>query len=207
MIEPFQNRFLSPTKAFRRLSVLMAVHDDARTSQHKIASKTNLSSSMVNNYVKEFRKVGFVQVTGKTNRTQSYHLTTEGEKELLALLLDYSAEIVRLYGNAKRELAKRLKGIHQEGIVSVALFGAAETAEIVYAAVRESGLTVKGIVDSSPQKQGTRFNGFSIQTPEDLKEMNADAVVITSFARQLEIRDRIREILGPEANIKMLTEF
>ena len=207
MIEPFDIRFLSPTKVFRRLSVLMAIHDDAKTSQHRIASKTNLSSSMVNNYIKAFRKTGLVQITGKTNRSQRYHLTREGERELVTLLLDYSAEIVRLYGNAKRELAERLNGIHQEGIVSVALFGAAETAEIVYAALRESGLTIKGIVDSSPQKQGTRFNGFLIQPPEDLREMDADAVVITSFARQQEIRDRIREILGPNANIKMLTEF
>jgi predicted transcriptional regulator len=185
----------------------MAIHEDARTSQHKIASKTNLSSSMVNNYIKEFRKTGFIKIAGETNRTQSYHLTRKGEKELLDLLLDYSAEIVRLYGNAKRELAERLKGIHQEGVVSVALFGAAETAEIVYAAVRESGLTVKGIVDSSPQKQGTWFNGFAIQAPEDLSKMEADAVVITSFAKQMEIHDRIREILGPAANIKTLTDF
>jgi len=207
VIEPFDTRFLTPTKRFRRLSVLMAVHDDAKTSQHKIASKTKLSSSMVNNYIKEFRKTGFVQVSGETNRTQRYHLTSKGEKELLTLLLDYSAEIVRLYGNAKRVLAERLKGIHQEGIESVALFGAAETAEIVYAALRESGLSVTGIVDSSPQKQGTRFNGFSVQPPETLKTMKAEAVVITSFAKQQEIQARIREILGPKATIKTLTEF
>ncbi len=207
MIEPFQNRFLSPTKAFRRLSVLMAIHDHDRISQHKIAAKTNLSSSMVNNYIREFRTAELIRITGQTNRTRRYHLTPTGEKELLTLLLGYSAEIVRLYGNAKRELAQRLKGIHGEGIRSVALFGAAETAEIVYAAVRESGLQVKGIVDSNPQKQGTRFNGFAVEAPENLGAMEADAVVITSFAKQQEIQDRVRDILGPNANVKTLTDF
>lgn len=207
MIEPFTSEFLTPTKKFRRLSLLLAIHDSPKISQHKIGQATHLSSSMVNNYIKEFQAEELIHVTGKTNRTQSYHLTPSGEKELISLLLSYSSEMVRLYGAAKREVFERMNSLTAEGIESIVLFGAAETAEVVHAALKDTPLIVKGIVDSDPAKQGEKFNGFTILSPDDLPEMEADAVVITSFARQEEIFKRVHQILGPAANIKKLSEI
>lgn len=207
MIKLPASGFHAPAIKLRRLTVLMAIHDSPRVSQHQIAKMTDLSSSMVNNYMKRLQKEGFVKVTGKTNRTQRYHLTESGQGELIGLILKYSAEVIQLYSAAKRHVSERLQRFHAEGIRSIALFGAAETAEVVHAALKDTPLSVTGIVDSSPGKQGTRFNGFTVGAPESLKEMNADAILITSFARQEEIHGCIRQVLGDGVQVRKLSDL
>ena len=207
MIKPFDSQFLTPTKNLRRLSVLLAIHNDSRISQHKIGKITHLSSSMVNNYIKEFQREGRINMDGKTNRTQSYHLTGPGRNELISLLLSYSAEIIQLYSTAKREIVQKLDQLKGEGIRKIALFGAAETAEVVHTALRGTLLTVTAVVDSDPSKQGKPFDGLIIQPPEHLKDTDAEAVVITSFAKQQEIHKCIRQYAGKEMKVIKLSDF
>lgn len=207
MIKAFELKFLTPTKESRLLSVLFSIHSEPDASQHKIAGNTHLSSSMVNNYIKWLKQEGFITVVGKTNRTQQYHLSESGRIVLRQSMLDYSAEIVRLYSNVKKEIAKILKGFYHEGIRTIVLFGVAETAEIVYAAVKRTSLTVIGVVDSDRAKQGESFNSLIISPPEAVMEMRPDAVVITSFGKQEEIYQRIKSIAGNRIEIKRLSDI
>jgi len=207
MIQPFSSEFLAPTKRFRRLSVLLAIHDSSRVSQHQIARIARLSSSMVNNYIKELHEQRLIKITGDTNRTQRYYLTPSGREMLISSLLSYSSEIIQLYGGAKRQLSKRLQRIHEEGIRTVALFGAAETAEVVLAAIRETPLTVMAVMDNDSAKQGKPLNGLIVQKPESLSKIEVDAVVITSFGRQEEIHNDVRRYVGDGMKVVRLSDF
>lgn len=207
MIQPFNSEFLAPTKKFRRLSVLMAVHKFPEISQHKIGRITHLSSSMVNNYIKKLQEDKMMTITGDTNRTCEYHLTARGREELLSLLLSYSAEVIRLYGEAKGEIARRLHQICSDGIRTVVLFGAAYTAEVVYAAIKELPLEVAAVVDSDQRKQGKPFGGLIIQPPEILRNIHADAVVITSFGKQEEIHDFILRVVDSKIKVLKLSNL
>ncbi len=207
MIQLFESVFLSPKKEFRRLSVLMAIHNSPEISQRKVGRIACLSSSMVNNYVKELQKQELITITGNTNRTREYYLTERGRDELLSLLISYSAEIIRLYGEAKEEIVRRLHQIREEGVRNVALFGASSTAEVVSAGINEVQLKVVGIVDSDQKKQGGRFWGLVVQPPEALKDMDVDAVVVTSFGRQEEIHDFIRRFVDPKIRVLKLSNL
>jgi DNA-binding MarR family transcriptional regulator len=207
MIQPFCAKFITPTKFSRRLAVLLSIQNAPRVSQHKIARSADLSSSMVNNYIKRLKREGLITVRGDTNRTQSYHLTSLGQNELKDSLLLYSAEIVQLYSSVKRQIAKMLNTFYAEGIRTLVLFGIAETAEVVYAAVRETGLVVIGAVDSDESKQGQPFNGLIIRAPEQLKQIKPDAVLITSFAKQDEIRWDLQRLVNDEIDVKTLTDL
>jgi predicted transcriptional regulator len=207
MIKAFQLRFLAPTKQSRLLSVLFSIHEEPEASQHKIAVAANLSSSMVNNYIKWLKQMGFVTVLGKTNRTQQYHLSEAGRVMLRRSLLEYSAEIVRLYSSVKNEIANILKSFFNEGIRTVVLFGVAETAEIVYAAAQRTALVIIGVVDNDVSKQGRIFNGLEIRPPGDIMEIRPDAVVITSFGRQEEIFAQVRRISGDAIKIRKLSDI
>ena len=206
MLKAIHSDYLNPTKRTRRLSVLMSIRNEPSASQHKIARCANLSSSMVNNYIKCLRREGFITVSGKTNRTQSYHLTKHGQNELRESLLAYSSEIVQLYSAVKCEIAQIMLGFYREGIRTLVLFGVAETAEVVFAAIKDLPLVVIGVVDSDPKKQGNLFNGLIVQEPGKLEEINPDAVVITSFGKQNEILTCIRELVGDKIKIKKLTD-
>jgi predicted transcriptional regulator len=106
MFEPIASRFLTPSKALRRLSILSSICNDSKISQHKIGTAANLSSSMVNNYIKEFLANELITISGNTNRSQQYHLTDKGRKELKAFLDSYSAEINGIYENAQESIKK-----------------------------------------------------------------------------------------------------
>ena len=106
MITSIKSKFLTPSKELRRLSILAAICNDSKISQHKIGTATNLSSSMVNNYIKEFLANELITVSGETNRSQQYHLTTKGREELKAFLDSYSAEINGIYENAQESINK-----------------------------------------------------------------------------------------------------
>ena len=205
MIEPFHSKYLLPTKEFRCLSVLFAINESPDNSQSDIGDKTNLSSSMVNNYIKSFKHEDLITVTGNTNRTQNYYLTEKGRAVLSQSLLGYSAEIVQLYSAVKKEISHILTVFYEGGIRTVVLFGAAETAEIVHAAIKDTDLVVIGIVDSSKDKHGKPFNGLTIRKPEDIKKIKPDGVIITSFARQEEIYNDLLNLVGDSIKIKKLS--
>jgi DNA-binding MarR family transcriptional regulator len=204
MIEPFHSKYLLPTKEFRCLSVLFAINEAPDNSQSDIGDRTNLSSSMVNNYIKCFKNQDLITVTGNTNRTQNYYLTEKGRRMLTSSLLGYSTEIVQLYSAVKKEIRNILDGFYEEGIRTVVLFGAAETAEIVHAAIKDTDLVVIGVVDNDRGKQGTLFNGLKVRKPEDIVKIKPDGVVITSFARQEEIFTYLQELVKDTIIIKKL---
>jgi DNA-binding MarR family transcriptional regulator len=207
MTQPFWVHYLSPTKEFRRLSVLLSIHDSPESSQHAIGRKTRLSSSMVNNYIKSFKAEGLITVSGDTNRTQSYHLTASGEKTLRETLIQYSTDIVQLLSSVKREITNILNSYYEEGIRTVVLFGAADTAEVVHLAIKETQLVIIGVVDSDASKHGKPFNGLLIQSPEEVRRINPDAVIITSFARQEEIYNFIKGLVCKKTKVKKLSEL
>ncbi len=205
MINPFNSKYLSPTKQFRKLSLLLAIHESPESSQHHIGETTMLSASMVNNYIKIFSSNGLIDVYGETHRNRSYHLTKSGQKQLRESLLSYSSEIVQLYSAVKREISRILECSFKEGIRTIVLFGASETAEIVYASIRGTQLVVIGVVDNDLKKHGILFNGLIVQHPDQLKKINPDAVIITSFAQQEEIGKSIRKFVGKSVKIKKLS--
>ena len=207
MIKPLHLAFLSPTKQSRLLSVLFSIFEEPHASQHKIANNTSLSSSMVNNYIKWLKREGLINIEGNTNRTKQYHLSEAGRVMLRQSLLDYSAEIVRLYSSVKEEIANILKVFYDDGIRTIVLFGVAETAEIVYAAAKRTPLSIIGVLDSDRSKQGTFFNGLKIQSPKAIKEIKPDAVVITSFGRQEEIYQQVRNLTGDTIRIIKLSDI
>lgn len=207
MIEPFHSKYLLPTKDFRCLSVLLTIHEVPSISQTRIGKATHLSSSMVNNYIKKFRSDGLIKVTGDTNRNTSYHLTEAGYDILSSKLLDYSAEIVQLYTSVKQEIERILNGFYNEGIRQVVFYGAAETAEIVYAALRDTHLTLVGVIDGDTKKHGQLFNGFTIKSFEGLSEIEFDAIIIASFGKQEEIYRSIKSVSGGKVVIKRLSDL
>jgi DNA-binding MarR family transcriptional regulator len=207
MIQTDTVQFLIPTKEFRRLSILLAIQGNPEISQHKIARLVRLSSSMVNVYIKQFQRENLITVTGSTNRTQKYHLTPSGQSKLMDFLLSYSAEIIRLYSAAKQEIAKKLKTIDGSTTHNLALFGAAETGEVVYAAIKNTPFQVTTVVDSDPSKQGSSFNGITVRHPDFLRDSGVDAVVITSFGKQEEIYAYLQKVLGNSLRVIKLSEL
>ncbi len=106
MIQNSTSKFLLPTKDSRRLSILLTIFNASKITQQQIGKETDLSSAMVNNYIKELQEKKLVVMNGQNNRNQTYHLTGEGKKTLKSLLEEYSEEMTQISGTAKSEITR-----------------------------------------------------------------------------------------------------
>jgi predicted transcriptional regulator len=197
-------KFFKHSPLFKRLLILAAIEKDPHISQNNLAQEVGLTSSMINNYIRELSKEELISIQGKTNRTMSYNLTPRGTKGKMSLLIAYTVETTALYLDAKQEFARKLQEVYDEGIHNAVLFGAGETAEILYNASKSLDLEIIGIVDNDPEKQGKLFGNLIIQTPEFIERINPDGVIIASIGRQDEIYEQIRSLTAKGISIRTI---
>jgi DNA-binding MarR family transcriptional regulator len=194
MIAHKRMQFFRPSAALRELVLLFGIHQQARTTQSRLAKLAGIVPAMVNNYIKEFVAAGHVEVRGRTNRNMTYHLTEAGQARLSKLFRDYLNETVGLYIHAKDEIRRQLRKVYDEGLRRVVFYGAAETGEIAVAVGHELGFDVAGIVDSDPRKHGKLIDGLRVEPPETISTARPQVVVISSFGYQNQIRQRVCSI-------------
>ncbi|MFW5488774.1 MAG: winged helix-turn-helix transcriptional regulator [Desulfovibrio sp.] len=179
--------FFKPGKDTRVLSLLEGIHTSGRTSQNELGTKADLSGAMVNKYIKDLQAGGLVNPIPINGKCFEYQLTAKGETARNQMMGQYCAEIVRIYSSLKQSLLSKFEDLHKNGATTLALFGASETCEIVYNALKDTNFRIATVVDNDPQKQGEPFFGHIIASPEVLAHIRCDAVIITSFGKQEEI--------------------
>ena len=195
--------FFRPTKVMRELFVLLSLDEAQQVSQHGLARKVGVSSSMANNYIKTLVGQGMVLASGDTNRTMRYAVTAKGNERVTQLMSMYSREIALLYSIAKREVEKRLRQLHAEGMKNVVLFGAAETGELAYVAAKATPIHIVGWVDNDATKHRLRFGEIRVASPSLIETFQPDAILIASSGKADEIR---RQLDGfPQRGIAVVT--
>lgn len=198
-------KFFISSPLLKELLILSAIEKKPDVSQNKLAREVGLTPSMVNNYIRDLSEEQLISIKGKTNRTMSYNITPKGLQEKTSLLVAYTLETTGLYQDAKQEFAQKLQAIYDEGIHNAVLFGAGETAEIIYNASKSKDLEIIGIVDNDPDKQGKLFGNLVIQPPAFIERINPDAVIIASVGRQDEIYEQIHSLSNKGIVIKTIS--
>ncbi len=199
-----EQTFFKPKKPTRELAILESIDGNQRISQASLAGKVGISVAMTNNYIKDMLRRGLIRMTGDNRRRTQYFLTQEGQELLSEMLRSYSMEVIQLYGAAKKSIEQKLKHFLKEGISRVALFGAAETGEVVLAAAEKLPLAVVVVVDNDKSKQGKYLGVVPISPPEALESIEFDAVIITSFAHQDAILRDVSHLAKRGVKIKTL---
>ncbi|MFH1550175.1 MAG: winged helix-turn-helix transcriptional regulator [Planctomycetota bacterium] len=199
-----EQTFFKPKKPTRVLTILESIDNNPRVSQASLATKVGISAAMANSYIKDMLGRGLIQMTGNNRRKIQYFLTPEGRKLLSEMLRSYSTEVIQLYGAAKKSIEEKLKRFLREGISRVALFGAAETCEVVLAAAEKLPLAVVAVVDNDKSKHHKCLGAMSISPPEALDSIEFDAVIITSFAQQDAILKDVSHLAKRGVKIKTL---
>lgn len=176
------------------LTILDNLHSHPEISQNELGLKTGLSGAMVNQYLKGLHKDGLLRLTRINGKSFRYDLTEKGEHTRRELMELYLAEVVQIYSGLKQTIEQSIQKIIASGVDALVLFGAAETCEIVLAVLQHSGIRVMLIVDNDPAKQGHNFHGHIIAPPALLENIDFQGLLITSFARQREIKKQLQPL-------------
>lgn len=186
-------QFLRATKSMRELAVLLSL-EETTLSQHQLARKVGVSSSMSHNYMKDLIGQGLIAVSGETNRRMTYRLTGKGLGRRATLMREYSREVARLYSLAKHQIERRLWELYEQGLKTVVLFGAAETGELVYSAAKSTPMRIVGLVDNDVAKHRTLFGEIPVSSPDLIESFRADGVLIASSGKTEEIYEQLRPL-------------
>lgn len=186
--------FFKPSRESRRLAILENLRAEPGQSQSDLGQKTALSGAMVNKYLHECQQQGLLELQPVNGKSFRYELTRRGEEERQALLGQYLSEIVQVYSALKGNIRDKLAHLKASGVKSLVLFGASETCEVVLAALRNNSFRIVAIVDNDHAKHGQPFHQHVISHPAILEQIEFDAVVVTTFARQTEIIDQLQPL-------------
>lgn len=188
----------------RHLPVLRALDGSGNISQRTIAEKIGMAASGVNRLIRELLESGHLEVVDESVRPFAYRLTGDGEGYLLRLIHEHYQTVVEDFRRMQGRISRRLREIQGAGVRSLIFYGAGDVMEVSVPLAEELGLEVVGAVDDDPAKIGTRWAGVQVRSPDCLREMDSDAVVIASYRHSGEIEDRLDGGLPSGARVLQL---
>jgi DNA-binding Lrp family transcriptional regulator len=197
MVHP-DNNFLKPTEELRNLQLLEEVAKDSNTSQRKLSNHLGVALGVTNACLKKMVRKGHIKVKGINHKRIAYYLTPEGFSEKTRLTYHFLQYTVNYYINLKKNISSKLDAISMTGIKRLLFYGAGEVMEVAFICLHETELQLLGIVDDSEAKQEKKLFGFSIQKSEVIKDLNPEAILITS----IRYKDRILEKLENDKELQ-----
>lgn len=185
--------FLNPSPNFRELMILQIISQNKKVSQEMIARSVGIVPSMVNRYLKDFEDKKYIIKTGGNRRNMNYEITHDGKKRLQFLTVSFINEVSKIYSETKKSFNKVLDKIEDMGYQNILLYGAGVVGGIVLKVLTGENINVIGFIDDSVSKQGDKIHGINIYSPEEVKNMNYDMIIIASFRHSEDILKNAKE--------------
>jgi predicted transcriptional regulator len=172
-----------------QLNILREVAANAHITQAELASHCSLSVAMVNNYMKELCAGNMLEYHRKTTKSVTYHVTETGAQYLQNLQVELIHESVNMFAAAKERIRDRILGQAKTDLQRVVLYGSGDLAQLAFHALEMSGVRILGICADDPAVIGTEFCGREVLSPNQIRFLAPDAIIIADSNRTQEIRN------------------
>ncbi len=198
-------KFFNPTTELKELLLLQHIEKNPATTQKEIAAVIDGAPSMVNLYIDNLEEKNHMTRDYKSAKTVNYHITPEGIKRKNYLSIRYFHELLTLYRLAEQNIDSFLVKLEAKGYKKVLFYGAGQVAETILGVIKarqEGKLEVVALIDDKKALQGKNLLGYKIILREEIQAYNHDAVVITSYSFEDDIKEKLREIGYKEDKIE-----
>lgn len=177
------------------LSLLDAIHDDARVSQRTLAARLNIALGLTNVYMRHCVHRGWVKVQQVPRKRFAYYLTKEGMNEKGRLVARFLYNSFRLYRSARDQYDALLEDAAERGYRRLVLAGGGDLAEVAMLCALCHDVEVVGVVD--PAARANRFRHAMLANELDSLPQ-ADAVLMTEMREPQAVYTRMVERVGAE---------
>lgn len=198
-------KYFSPTNKLKELLLLQHIEANPDTTQKEISKVIGSAASMVNVYIDKLEENRYMSRDYLSSKKVYYKITPEGVKRKNYLAITYFHELLELYRLAEGNIDKFLIGLEKKGYKNIILYGAGEVAETLLGIIKEKrdrNLQVMALVDDNIERRNKTLLGYKIISREEIKTYKPDAVVITSYTFEEDIKKRLEEIYYPEEKIE-----
>ncbi|WP_168169780.1 winged helix-turn-helix domain-containing protein [Candidatus Izimaplasma bacterium ZiA1] len=165
--------------------ILDLIEKDKNITQREISLEIGVVVSMVNNYLVEYQRKGYINRIYLSTKTVEYFVTEKGNQRKKLLNIEYLNESLKVYNSAKKNIVDFLNQIIQSGFKKVILYGAGEVAEILLQTIlldNEIDIEVLGVIDDDVKKTNKMLVTSKIIQFNDIETVQHDGILISSFA-------------------------
>ncbi|MBI5971019.1 MAG: winged helix-turn-helix transcriptional regulator [Deltaproteobacteria bacterium] len=166
---------------YRSLLILDEISKNNDLTQRDMSKKIGVALGLVNSYLKNLVSKGYITVAAIPRKRYAYYLTPNGFAEKTRLTYQHLQNFTSLYRVARRDFNTLFSSVRNCDIKKVAFCGLDEVTEIAYLSLKETDMELTGVVDDRGAGNGKKFFGMTVLPMEDIKNLNYDAVIITSF--------------------------
>jgi DNA-binding MarR family transcriptional regulator len=187
---------------YKSLLLLDEISKGEQLSQRDLSKKLNIALGLVNSYIKNLVSKGYITIKAIPARRYAYYLTPKGFTEKTRLTYHHLQNFTNLYREARKDFKELFSRLHHERVRSVVFAGADEAAEIAYLSLQEFDIKFAGIVDD--EVAGGKFFRYKIKYLDEIKNIQADYVIVSTFLKRDEIYKKLIEVAIPPEKIRTI---
>lgn len=198
-------KFFNPTAEYKELLLLEHIEQDPDTTQKGMAKAIGSAPSMANMYIEKLEESGYLDRDYKSLKIVRYNITPKGLKRKNYLAITYFHELLKLYNIAEENINKFLVRLENKGYKKILFYGAGEVAQIMLGVIKSKKFIpfkVVGVIDDDEELIGKEVLTYKIMSKDRIKDIDHDAIVITSYAYEDEIKNRLDKIGYPQDKIE-----
>jgi len=177
------NTLFKPSEEIRDLQFLEEIEQNPKVSQRELSNKFGIALGMANACIKRMARRGLIKLTGIPPRRIAYYLTPKGFTEKTKLTLNFFSYNIHHYAEMKKRIGKILLEMQDRGVKRVAFYGVNDEMEVAYVTLQGLDMKLVGILDDE-NNWGKEIFGYKIIGPGAVKNLNPDAILITSMRYQ-----------------------
>lgn len=190
-------RFFNPTSELKILLLLEQIQNSNKITQGKLAHYIHSAPSMINVYIKQLEKEGFLIKNKKTKRNVEYIISKKGIDRKNYLLVTYMNELIELYNLTKINIELFVKNLIKRNYKNCVFYGAGETAKVIIKVIKDMpklDFKLMFLIDDDVNKQRGKVEGYDVVRNVSIKKYDIDAIIITSCVYEKEIRNKLRKL-------------
>lgn len=178
--------------SYTSLLLLDELSRNGEVTQRDLSKRLGIALGLVNSYIKNLALKGYITIADIPPKRYAYLITPKGFIEKSRLAFQHLHNFNNLYRIARQDFQMLFHSLNRYNVKKLVFCGADELAEIAYITLQEYELELVAVVDT--EKKNKNFFNHSIRPLEDLKSLDFDRVLITSFLRGKELRTMLIDI-------------
>lgn len=166
------------------LKILDEIAENESLSQRAISERLGIALGLVNTYIKNLVKKGYIRVAQFPKARYKYLLTPKGISEKSRLVYKHLNYYNNLFKTVRQDSLNLFKGLEKKGVSEIGFCGIDEVAEISYLSLKETSIKLNAVYD---RESGKRFFEYSVIALKDIKAEPNCHYYISSLKKKKEI--------------------
>ena len=188
------NNFFKLTPLYKEFMILDYIIKNPNITQRTISKYLEISVSMVNSYIDNYEKKGYLIRKYYSLKNVQYMITEKGIERRKVLNIGFLNASQRVFDLAKENILTFVNQIVKKGFKNILLYGAGNVAEILLQVInydKSVPLDVIAIIDDDHEKQGKELVRTPIISMQSINEIDYDGILISSYTKNKDIYNKL----------------